>query len=74
MLQGKEEESREPYSGVSNERDHFDSGVVVNTSRRPTQVCSICGKVINLKTSKTDEHGRVVHEQCSAAMSWLSGE
>jgi hypothetical protein len=74
MLQRKEKESRELNRGLSNEHDYFDSAVVMNTSRRPTQVCSICGRVINLKTSKTDEHGRVVHEQCYAAMSWLSGE
>jgi hypothetical protein len=33
----------------------------------PTQMCWICGKAVDLKTSKTDEHGSAVHEQCYAA-------
>jgi hypothetical protein len=74
MLQQKEEESRELDAGGSNERNYFDSPVVMNTSGRSTPVCSMCGKVISLKSSKTDEYGLVVHEQCYAAMSWLRGE
>ena len=29
--------------------------------------CWICGKVVDLKTCKTDEHGLPVHEQCYVA-------
>jgi hypothetical protein len=74
MLRRKEEESREQYAGGSNERNNFDSAVVMNTSRRYTAVCSMCRKVISLKSSKTDEYGLAVHDQCYAAMSWLRGE
>jgi len=35
-------------------------------SQHPT-MCWICGKVVDLKTCKTDEHGNAVHEQCYAA-------
>lgn len=28
--------------------------------------CRICGKAVELKTCKTDEHGHAVHERCYA--------
>lgn len=30
-------------------------------------MCWICGKAVDLKTCKTDEHGSAVHEHCYAA-------
>lgn len=27
-------------------------------------ICSICGRRVNLETSKTDEDGQAVHEEC----------
>ena len=30
-------------------------------------VCSICKKPVELETSKTDEHGLAVHEDCYAS-------
>ena len=30
-------------------------------------MCWICGKSVDLKTCKIDEHGSAVHEQCHAA-------
>jgi hypothetical protein len=30
--------------------------------------CSICGKPVDIKTAKTDENGKAVHEGCYAAM------
>jgi hypothetical protein len=74
MLRQKEKESPELYAGLSNQRDHFDIELARDTSFRPTLMCSICGKVVELEISKVDEHGRAVHGQCYAAMSWLSGE
>jgi hypothetical protein len=29
-----------------------------------TLICSICKQPVNLEESKTDEHGRAVHENC----------
>ena len=29
-------------------------------------ICSVCGKRVNVETSKTDEEGRAVHEECYA--------
>jgi hypothetical protein len=31
---------------------------------RITPICSICNKPIDLETSKTDERGQAVHEEC----------
>jgi hypothetical protein len=28
------------------------------------RICSICGKRINVESSKTDQEGRAVHEEC----------
>ena len=30
-------------------------------------LCSICGKPVDLETSKTDDDGQAVHEECYAA-------
>jgi hypothetical protein len=27
-------------------------------------VCPVCNRAVTLETSKTDEHGRAVHEDC----------
>ena len=27
-------------------------------------ICSICGQPVKVETTKTDEYGRAVHEQC----------
>jgi hypothetical protein len=27
-------------------------------------ICSVCGKRVNVQTSKTDESGQAVHEEC----------
>jgi hypothetical protein len=69
MSERKQKGWRELCAAVSNERDP-----VRNSSPRLTLMCSICGKVVDLETSKSDEHGSAVHGQCHAAMSWLSGE
>lgn len=26
--------------------------------------CSVCNKPVDLKTTKTDDHGKAVHEEC----------
>lgn len=33
---------------------------------KPTYLCWICGKAVDLKTCKTDDHGMAVHEECYA--------
>ena len=33
----------------------------------PTHMCWVCGKAVDLKHCKTDEHGSIVHEPCYAA-------
>jgi hypothetical protein len=30
----------------------------------PILICSICNKRVTVETSKTDEHGDTVHEEC----------
>jgi hypothetical protein len=40
----------------------------------PRQMCWICGKLVELETCKTDEHGNAVHERCYAAKMALSRE
>jgi hypothetical protein len=40
----------------------------------PSQMCWICGKLVELETCKTDEHGNAVHERCYAAKMALSHE
>jgi hypothetical protein len=40
----------------------------------PSQMCWICGKLVELETCKTDEHGNAVHERCYAAKMVLSHE
>ena len=37
-----------------------------------TQFCWICGRAVDLKTCKTDEHGNAVHELCYEAKINLS--
>ena len=32
--------------------------------REPTTRCSICGRIVTLELSKTDEGGKAVHECC----------
>ena len=32
----------------------------------PTPLCSICGKPVELETSKTDSNAEAVHEECYA--------
>ena len=36
-------------------------------------VCSICRKRVNVKTSKTDENGYAVHEECYVSKTTASG-
>lgn len=33
---------------------------------QPEVNCAICNKPVNLRTTKTDERGKAVHERCSA--------
>jgi hypothetical protein len=35
-----------------------------NFATRRSVLCSICARQVNLETSKTDEGGRAVHEDC----------
>jgi hypothetical protein len=44
------------------------------TSPNPSQMCWICGKLVQLETCKTDEHGNAVHGQCYAARTALTRE
>jgi len=30
----------------------------------PDLICNICSKPVKIETSKTDEHGKAVHEGC----------
>jgi len=32
----------------------------------PFIACAICGKPVEIETSKTDSHGEAVHEECYA--------
>jgi hypothetical protein len=34
------------------------------TGRTPLPACTICNRPVQLETSKTDENGRAVHEEC----------
>ena len=43
----------------------------MNVSPNPTRMCWICGKVVDLLTSTTDEHGNSVHGPCYAARTAL---
>ena len=43
-------------------------------SQHSAQMCWICGKIVDLKTCKTDEHGSAVHECCYAAKMALAKE
>jgi hypothetical protein len=45
----------------------------MNSYPQPTGMCWICGKVVDLKTCKTDEHGNAVHGECYAANVALRG-
>jgi hypothetical protein len=36
----------------------------VTTILHPALICSICCKPVAVQTSKTDEHGRAIHEEC----------
>ena len=36
------------------------------TKPTPTPLCSICGKPVELETSKTDSNAEAVHEECYA--------
>jgi hypothetical protein len=36
------------------------------TEPTPAPLCSICGKLVELETSKTDSHAEAVHEECYA--------
>jgi len=36
------------------------------TKPTPTPLCSICGKPVELETSKTDSNAQAVHEECYA--------
>ena len=35
-------------------------------TQNPTHICWLCGKDVDLRTCKIDEHGRPVHEDCYA--------
>lgn len=37
------------------------------THNSPTHMCWVCGKAVDIKNCKTDEHGSAVHELCYAA-------
>jgi hypothetical protein len=37
-------------------------------------MCWICGKLVELETCKTDEHGNAVHRRCYAANMTLAHE
>jgi hypothetical protein len=39
-------------------------GVKSNIMHIPT--CSRCGQAVTLESSKTDEHGQAIHEECCA--------
>ena len=41
------------------------------TSSHPTNTCWICGNPVDLRTSKTDEQGFAVHEECYVAKMML---
>ena len=34
---------------------------------KPTHLCWMCGKRVDVETCKTDEQGKAVHEACYAA-------
>jgi hypothetical protein len=36
------------------------------TKPKPAPLCSICGKPVELETSKTDSNAEAVHEECYA--------
>lgn len=36
------------------------------TKPTPACLCSICGKPVELETSKTDSHSEAVHQECYA--------
>jgi hypothetical protein len=36
----------------------------MSTSLRTILTCAICRKPVAVETSKTDEHGHAVHEEC----------
>lgn len=44
----------------------IDGGIAMTTHPEFTPTCSICNQPVLLETSKADEHGRAVHEQCYA--------
>jgi len=31
---------------------------------RPEHLCAVCNKPVDLKTTKTNDYGKVVHEEC----------
>jgi hypothetical protein len=35
------------------------------TSKPRPQICRICWEPLELETSKTDENGRAIHEECN---------
>jgi hypothetical protein len=39
----------------------------MSSSLRSSRLCWICGKAVDLETSKADEHGNAVHGRCYAA-------
>jgi hypothetical protein len=44
------------------------------TFPHPSQMCWICGKLVELETCQTDEHGNAVHGRCYAAKMALANE
>ena len=37
------------------------------TSSGSTQFCWICGRLVSMENSETDEHGNIVHGECHTA-------
>jgi hypothetical protein len=43
------------------------------TSKSPFPMCSLCNEPVELETAKTDEAGRVVHEECYVLRMQMEG-
>jgi hypothetical protein len=40
----------------------------MSSTKQPEHLCWVCNKPVELETAKTDDRGRVVHEECYAAV------
>jgi hypothetical protein len=45
----------------------------MTSPQKPIPICWICGNRVSLEHSKTDEHGKAVHEDCYLAKILLQG-